>query len=153
MQLIVNACKKNVLRWFLTSLLCKKDPNWRRQKRKKKKMKKTKKQDKKRRIREKSVTREARGASHTVAWDSRIIPWQTINYWHYVLECLLAPATNHRSVDLWPRSVRSILRCIRSHARVHAPAPRRRSGTTHCPFSVSLPLPCPSSSKITINHS
>ena len=33
------------------------------------------------------------GGFASVAWDSRIISWQTINYWHYVLECLLAPAT------------------------------------------------------------
>lgn len=109
---------------------------------------------------EERAWREAWGASHTVAWDSRIIPWQTINYWHYVLECLLAPATNHRSADLWPRSVRSYPSdtYALSHARVHA---RRRSGTTHCPFSAHLSAPpsppllsCPSraSSKITINH-
>lgn len=106
-------------------------PSRRREERKKKKMKKKTEQDKKRRIRgERDEKHE--GPSRTVAWDSRIIPWQTINYWHYVLECLLAPATNHRSVDLWPRSVRSILRCI-SLARTRAYA-RRRSGTMHARF-------------------
>lgn len=72
-----------------------------------------------------SITGSTESPAYTaVAWDSRIIPWQTINYWHYVLEYLLALPTTDLQIcgrTRYTLSSNAFARSLaRTHARMHA---------------------------------